>query len=52
MRIMAGVGDLVQMTRDDQAQIRYSVAKQSRGRMTLCAVCTKHKETRSTDFLL
>jgi hypothetical protein len=52
MRIMAGVGDLVQRIRDGQAQIGYSVAGWSRGRMTLCDVCTVHKETRSDGFLV
>jgi hypothetical protein len=51
-RIEAGVGDLVQRTGDDQAQVRYSVAKRSRGWVTLCAVCTVHKETRSVGFLV
>jgi hypothetical protein len=51
MRIKAGVGDLVHRTGDGQAQVRYSVAGQSRGRVTLCAVCIMHKKTRSTDFL-
>jgi hypothetical protein len=32
MRIEAGVGDLVQRTGDGQAQVRYSVAGQSRDR--------------------
>jgi hypothetical protein len=52
MRIVVGVGDLVQRTGDDQAQIRYSVARRSRGRLTLYAVYTVHKETRSTSFLV
>jgi hypothetical protein len=52
MRIMAGVGDLVQRIEDDQAQVKYSVAEQSRDRVTLCAVCTVHKETRSASFLV
>jgi hypothetical protein len=30
------------------AEVGYSVAGQLRGRVTLCAVCTVHKETRST----
>jgi hypothetical protein len=51
MRIMVGVGDLVQRTGDGQAQVGYSVAEWSRGRVTLCAVCTVYKETRSTVFL-
>jgi hypothetical protein len=52
MRIMAGVGDLVQKTGDSQAQVGYLVAGQSGDRVTLCVVCTMHKETRSTDFLV
>jgi hypothetical protein len=51
-RIVAGVGDLVQMTRDGQAQVGYSVTGRSRGWVTLCSVCTMHKETRSTGFLV
>jgi hypothetical protein len=34
------------------AQIKYSVAGRSRGRVALCAVCTRHVETRSTGFLV
>jgi hypothetical protein len=30
-RIMAGVGDLIQRIREDQAQVRYSVARRLRG---------------------
>jgi hypothetical protein len=52
MRIKAGVGDLVQRTGDGQAQVGYLVAKRLRGRVTLCAVCTMHKETRSAGFLV
>jgi hypothetical protein len=51
-RIEAGVGDLVQRTEDGQAQIGYSVAERSRGRVTLCVVCAVHKETRSVSFLV
>jgi hypothetical protein len=51
MRIMVGVGDLVQRTSDGQAQAGYSVAGWLRGRVTLCAVCTMHKEMRSAGFL-
>jgi hypothetical protein len=51
-KIMAGVGDLVQRTEDGQGQVGYSVAGRSGGRMTSCAVCTVHKEMRSTDFLV
>jgi hypothetical protein len=50
--IEAGVGDLVQRIRDGQTQVGYSMAGQSRGRVTLCAVCTVHKETRSAGFLV
>jgi hypothetical protein len=52
MRIEAGVGDLVQRTRDGQAQVWYSVAGRSRGRVTLCVVCIVHKERRSAGFLV
>jgi hypothetical protein len=34
------------------AQVRYSVAGRSGGRVMLCAVCTVHKETISVDFLV
>jgi hypothetical protein len=33
-------------------QVRYSVVGRSRGRVTPCAVCTVHVETRSADFLV
>jgi hypothetical protein len=52
MRIMAGVGDLVQRTRDGQTQVGYSVAGRSGGRVTPCAVCPTHKEMRSVGFLI
>jgi hypothetical protein len=52
MRIEARVGDLVQRTENCQAQVGYSVTGRSRGRVTLCAVCTVHKETRSMGFLV
>jgi hypothetical protein len=39
-RIVTGVGDQVQRTGDGQAQVGYSVARRSRGWVTLCAVCT------------
>jgi hypothetical protein len=51
MRIMAGVGDLGQRTEDCEVQVRYSVTGRSRGQMTLCVVCTVHKETTSWWFL-
>jgi hypothetical protein len=51
-RIVIGVVDLVQRTGDGQAQVRDSVAGWSRGQVTLCAVCTVHKETSSADFLV
>jgi hypothetical protein len=50
--IVAGVGDLVQKTRDDQAHIGYSVAERLRGRVMLCAICTVHNEMRSVSFLV
>jgi hypothetical protein len=34
------------------AQVGYSVARRSRGRVALCAVCTGHIETRSAGFLV
>jgi hypothetical protein len=52
MRIEVGVRDLVERTRDGQAQVGYLVAGRSRGRVTLCAVCTVHKEIRSVGFLV
>jgi hypothetical protein len=51
-RIVAGVGDLVERAEDGQAQVRYSVAGRSGGQVTLCAVCTMHKETKSVGFLV
>jgi hypothetical protein len=33
-------------------QVGYSMAGRSRGRMTPCAVCTVHAETRSIGFLV
>jgi hypothetical protein len=51
-RIVAGVKDLVQRTGDSQAQLGYSVTGRSGGRMTLCAICTVHMETRSASFLV
>jgi hypothetical protein len=52
MRIVAGVGDLVQRTRDGQAQVRYSIVGRSGGQVMSCAVCTMHKETNSMGFLI
>ena len=34
------------------AQVGYSVAERSRGRVAPCAVCTVHEETRSAGFLV
>jgi hypothetical protein len=34
------------------AQVGYSVAGRSRGRVTPCAVCTVHVEMRNTGFLV
>jgi hypothetical protein len=34
------------------AQVGYSMAGRSRGRIALCVVCTVHVETRSTSFLV
>jgi hypothetical protein len=52
MRTEEGVADLVQRTGDGQAQVRYLMVGQSRGRVTLCVVCTMHKETRRVNFLV
>jgi hypothetical protein len=51
-RIMIGVGDLMQMTGDGQAQARYSVAERSGGRVKPCPVYTVHIEMRSVVFLV
>jgi hypothetical protein len=37
---------------DGQAQIRYSVAGRSGGRVMPCAICTVHMEMRSAGFLV
>jgi hypothetical protein len=34
------------------AHIRYSIAGRSKGRVTLCTVCTVHMETRSAGLLI
>jgi hypothetical protein len=34
------------------AQVRYLVARRSRGRVAPCAACTVHVETRSAGFLV
>jgi hypothetical protein len=34
------------------AQVEYSVAERSRGRVAQCAVCTWHVETRSAGFMV
>jgi hypothetical protein len=52
MRIMTGVGDLVQRTEDNQVHIGYSVTRKLGGRVMFCTVCTVHKETRSVSFLV
>jgi hypothetical protein len=39
-------------TGDGQAQIGYSVARRSGGRVTRCAVCTVNVEMRSAGFLV
>jgi hypothetical protein len=52
MSIKVGVGDLVQRPGDDQAQVGYSVSGRSRGRVSLCVVCTVHKDMRSVVFLV
>jgi hypothetical protein len=51
MRIVTGVGDLMQTTGDGRTgQVLGSW--ESRGQVALCAVCTVHGETRSTGFLV
>jgi hypothetical protein len=53
MMIEAGVGDLVRMVRDDQAQVGYLVARLSGGLVTLCAIHIIHiEEMRSAGFLV
>jgi hypothetical protein len=52
MKIIAGVGDLLQKIGDGQAHVGYSVARRSGGRVTLCAVYIIHKETRCEGFLV
>ncbi len=52
MRIVAGVGDLVQRIGDGQAKVEYSVARRLRVRVMLCMVGTVHEETRSVGFLV
>jgi hypothetical protein len=52
MRIMAGVGDLVQRIMDGQAYVRYSMAGWSRDKVTPCEVCIMHEETMSAGFLV
>jgi hypothetical protein len=34
------------------AHVGYSVDERSRDRVTLCAICTVHVETRSVNFLV
>jgi hypothetical protein len=51
MRIEAGGGDLVRRIGDDQAQVEYSVAGRSGGRVMMCAICIVHtEEMRSAGF--
>jgi hypothetical protein len=49
---VVGVEDLVQKIEDSRAQVGYSVAGRSGGRVTPCVVCTVHMEMRSTYFLV
>jgi hypothetical protein len=51
-RIMTEVGDMMRRIRDCQAQVGYLVAGRSKCRVTLCAVCTTHEETRNIGFLV
>jgi hypothetical protein len=51
MRVEAEVGDLVRRIRDDQTQVRYSVAARSEGWVTPFVICIIHvDETRSIGF--
>jgi hypothetical protein len=51
MRIEAGGGDLVRRIGDDQAQVEYSVAGRSGGRVMMCVICIIHiEEMRSASF--
>jgi hypothetical protein len=43
---------MVQRADDGQVQVGYSMVKLSRGRVTLCAIYTMHKEMRSVGFLV
>jgi hypothetical protein len=52
MSIVAGVGDLVQRIRDGQAQVGYSMAGRSGGRVMPCVICIVHMETMSVGFLV
>jgi hypothetical protein len=52
MRIVVGVGDLMQRIGEDQAQIEYLVAGRSGGKVMVCAVYTVHIEMRNTSFLV
>jgi hypothetical protein len=49
---VAGVGDLVQIIGNGEAQVGYSVTERSGGRATSCVVCTVHNEMRSASFLV
>jgi hypothetical protein len=51
-RIMVGVGDLVWRTENGQAHVGYSVTEQSRGQVTLCAVCTVHHASKLRSTVL
>jgi hypothetical protein len=46
------VGDQVRRTGNGQAQVGYSPVGRSGGRVTPCAICTIHVETRSVSFLV
>jgi hypothetical protein len=53
MRIEVGVGDLVRMIGNDQAQVGYLVAGRSGGRVTPCVIRIIHvEETRNSGFLV
>jgi hypothetical protein len=52
MRIMAGVGDLVQRTEDGRTGWVLGGRVIERSGDAMCGVCTVHVETRSAGFLI
>jgi hypothetical protein len=51
MRIVTGVGDLMQRTGDSRTG-QVLGGRMIGGRVTLCVVCTMHVETRSSGFII